>query len=64
MPACQKRASDPILDGCEPPCGCWEMNLAPLEEQTVLFLTLSHLTVLDTLSKETIYIFKGYTFKD
>jgi hypothetical protein len=22
--ACQKRASDPITDGCEPPCGCWE----------------------------------------
>jgi hypothetical protein len=20
-PACQKRASDPITDGCEPPCG-------------------------------------------
>jgi hypothetical protein len=22
----QKRASDPITDGCEPPCGCWELN--------------------------------------
>ena len=21
-----KRASDPITDGCEPPCGCWELN--------------------------------------
>jgi hypothetical protein len=21
---------------CEPPCGCWEMNSGPLEEQTVL----------------------------
>ena len=21
-PAGQKRASDPIIDGCEPPCGC------------------------------------------
>jgi hypothetical protein len=34
----QKRASDPITDGCEPPCGCWELNSGPLEEQSV-FLT-------------------------
>jgi hypothetical protein len=32
--ACQKRASDP-LNGCEPPCGCWELNSRPLEEQPV-----------------------------
>jgi hypothetical protein len=32
----QKRASDPITDGCEPPCGCWELNSGPLEEQWVL----------------------------
>jgi hypothetical protein len=32
----QKRASDPITDGCEPPCGCWELNPGPLEEQSVL----------------------------
>jgi hypothetical protein len=36
MPACQKRVSDPITDGCEPPCGCWELNSGPLEEQSVL----------------------------
>ena len=28
----QKRASDPIIDGCEPPCGFWELNSGPLEE--------------------------------
>ena len=28
MPAGQKRASDPITDGCEPLCGCWELNSA------------------------------------
>jgi hypothetical protein len=22
----QKRASDLIKDGCEPPCGCWDLN--------------------------------------
>jgi hypothetical protein len=42
----QKRASGPITDGCEPPCGCWELNSGPLEEQSVLltagpFLQLS-----------------------
>uniref|UniRef100_A0A8I5ZQ82 Uncharacterized protein n=1 Tax=Rattus norvegicus TaxID=10116 RepID=A0A8I5ZQ82_RAT len=36
MPAGQKRAPDLIIDGCEPPCGCWELNSGPLEEQTVL----------------------------
>jgi len=34
-PAGQKRASDPTTDGCEPPCGCWELNSGPLEEQPV-----------------------------
>jgi hypothetical protein len=32
----QKSSSDPITDGCEPPCGCWELNSGPLEEQSVL----------------------------
>jgi hypothetical protein len=35
-PACQKRESDPSTDGCEPQCGCWELNSGPLEEQSVL----------------------------
>ena len=26
-------------DCCEPPCGCWELNLGPLEEQQVLLTT-------------------------
>ena len=33
----QKRMmSDPIADGCESPCGCWELNSGLLEEQTML----------------------------
>ena len=32
----QKRASDLITGGCEPPCGCWELNSGPLKEQSVL----------------------------
>jgi hypothetical protein len=23
-------------DGCEPPCGCWDLNSGPLEEQSLL----------------------------
>jgi hypothetical protein len=32
----QKRASDLITDGCEPPCGYWELNSGPVEEQSML----------------------------
>ena len=36
VPAGQKGAQGLITDGCEPPCGCWELNSGPLEEQSVL----------------------------
>ena len=36
MLAYQKRAAYLIIDGCEPPCACWELNVGPLEEQLVL----------------------------
>ena len=35
----QRRAPDLITDGCEPPCGCWELNSGPLEEQPLLLTT-------------------------
>ena len=35
----QKRASDFVTDGCEPPCGCWDLNSGPWEEQLVLLTT-------------------------
>lgn len=25
-----------VTDGCEPPCGSWELNLRPLEDEPVL----------------------------
>ena len=31
----QKRVSDLIMGGCEPPCGCWDLNSEPSEEQSV-----------------------------
>ena len=36
-------ASDLITDGCEPPCGCWELNSGPLEEQLVLLTVVPSL---------------------
>ena len=35
LPACQMRASDPVIDDCEPLCGGWELNSGFLGEQTV-----------------------------
>jgi hypothetical protein len=32
----QKRAPGLIVGGCEPPCGCQELNSGTLEEQSVL----------------------------
>ena len=29
----------PITDGYKPPCGSWELNSGPLEEQSVLLTT-------------------------
>jgi hypothetical protein len=35
----QKKLSNLITDGCEPPCGCWNLNSGPSEEQSVLLTT-------------------------
>ena len=32
----QEEGSDLITGGCEPPCGCWELNSGPSEEHSVL----------------------------
>ena len=32
----QKRESDLVSDGCEPPCGCWDLKSGPSEEQSML----------------------------
>ena len=32
----RRGGSDLITDGCEPPCGYWDLNSGPLEEQSVL----------------------------
>ena len=43
----QKRASDPITDGCEPPCAFWELNSGLLEEQSVLLTAEQSLQPID-----------------
>ena len=35
----QKRTFDLITDGCEPLCGCWDLNSGPSVEQSVLLTT-------------------------
>jgi hypothetical protein len=44
----QKRESVLVMDGCEPPCGCWDLNSGPSEEQSGRAVgcsyPLSHLT--------------------
>jgi hypothetical protein len=53
----QKRASDLITDGCEPLCGCWELNSGPLEEQLVLLTTKPSLQLPNKLIEHYISIY-------
>lgn len=32
------------MDGFKLSCGCWELNMSPLQEQQVLLTTLTHLS--------------------
>ena len=49
LSAVQKRAPGLISDSCEPPCGCWELNSGPLEEQAMLLTAEPSLQPLDFL---------------
>jgi hypothetical protein len=51
----QKRALDHITGGCEPPC-CWELNIGPLEEQSVL-LAISPAPIYYVCMRVFIYLF-------
>jgi hypothetical protein len=48
-----KRASDLITDDCEPPCGCWDLNSGPLEEQSLLLTAEPSLQ-----SKDLFYVYE------
>lgn len=42
MQMSEERVGSPgtgIMDGCEPPRECWELNLVPLQEQQVLLIS-------------------------
>jgi hypothetical protein len=34
-----RQESDLVTGGCEPPCGCWDLNSGPSGEQSVLLPT-------------------------
>ena len=52
----KKRASDPITDGCEPSCSCWELNSGPLEKQPGLcHLSSLVMLLLKTNGERTVY---------
>jgi hypothetical protein len=44
------------MDGSEPPCGCWDLNSGPLEEQSVLLTVEPSLQ----LRNELVFFFKIY----
>lgn len=41
-----------VMDGCETPCGCWELNKGPLEEHPVLL-------TMETSLQPSQYVSKG-----
>jgi hypothetical protein len=41
----------PLTDGCELPCGCWELNSRPLEEQPVFLTAKSSLQPLNIIKR-------------
>jgi hypothetical protein len=51
-----KRALDFVTDGCEPPCGCWDLNSGPSEEQLAL------LTTEPSRQPQSVIFLKNYVF--
>ena len=61
---CLQRALDPIIDGCEPQCSCWELNSGPLEEHSVLLTPEPSLRPIQGNSyKDNIYLGLAYRFR-
>ena len=53
--------SDLVTDGCEPPCGCWDLNSGPLDEQSVLLTTEQSLQHSVVVVKDLFIIIHKYT---
>jgi hypothetical protein len=45
---------DPITDGCESPCGSWELNSGPLEEHSVLLTAEPSLQLFEAILKDVV----------
>jgi hypothetical protein len=46
-----------VTDSCELPCGCWEMNLSPMDEQLML------LTAGPSVSPTTLFLRQSLSLK-
>jgi hypothetical protein len=65
MPTVQKRVPDLIKDVYEPPCGCWELNSEPLEEQMEwCFLSVRELSKARTVGGSLVSIYSGIPGED
>ena len=51
-----------MIDGCEPPCCCWDLNSGPLEELKVLLTAEPSLQSKATLIKDNISLVLAYSF--
>lgn len=61
-----RRPEDPLdlvlqTTDCEPPCGCWESHLGPLDEQRVLLITRPSLQPPKKYFKNEFYVTWGTT---
>jgi hypothetical protein len=56
MPEGQKRVPNLLIDGYEPPCGCWELNSGPLDEQPVILTSEPSLHPSTAFLKDDLYI--------
>jgi hypothetical protein len=55
----RREYQNPLTDGCESPCGCWDLNSGPLEEQSVLLTAEPFLQPLFCVF--ILLYFKGYS---
>lgn len=55
LSAGQKKASDILIDGCDPPCGCREFHSSPLEDHA-MFLT-AHTSICPSPAVFSLYLF-------
>lgn len=63
----QKMVSDPLAleaQMCEPPCGRWELNLGPQQEQQMLLTAEPYSSTFTLTEKNKHVIYKIWKFKE